>query len=248
MKKFFTALAFAFAVAVFLPAMTCEARSVSVTDLKWILGNWYDSKGNLVLSISNDYKINGCTVLSVDAEYDTAGVYEIKIDEGNRYRTIELLYTGSADKYPEHQMLVMNWTSNNGQALRRTKEPRYFESVGGIYIGMDKNQVVSLYGQPSSVEDNRNNSTWKYNNLGLDLHFELNVVTGITIYPYGNRKFDRTGLSARSSQADFEYKYNNTMSVRGNIDIGHGELIRLNKIRFGNDGVYLGIFTPGYVF
>ena len=186
--------------------------------------------------------------MSVDFEADTVAMYKIKIDEGNRYRTIELLYTGSTEEYPEHQMLVMNWTSNNGQALRRTKEPRYFESVGGIYIGMDKNQVVSLYGQPSSVENNRNNSTWKYNDLGLELGFYMNVVTGITIYPYGNRRFDWSGLSARSSQTDFEYKYNSSMSRRGNINIGHGELIRLNKIRWGNDGVYLGIFTPGYVF
>lgn len=86
------------------------------------------------------------------------------------------------------------------------------------------------------------------NNLGLEVNFRLNIVTGITIYPYGNIKFDWSGLSAKSSSSDFEYKYNASMTGRGNIDIGHGELICINKIRFGNNGVYLGIFTPGYVF
>ena len=247
MKKFLAVFTITLAFAVFISAMTCEASSVPVTELKEIIGNWYDTKGNLVLKISNDYKINGCTVLDIDLGVGTAGIYKIRIDEGNRYRIIELMHSVSWNS-SDHEMLVMNWRSSDGNSLRRTKTPRYFESVGGIYLGMDKNQVVSLYGQPSSTENRESSSTWKYNDLGLDVHFQWNIVTGITIYPYGDRKFDWSGLSARSSQADFEYKYNSSMSRRGNIDIGHGEVIRMNRIRFGNDGVSLEIFTSGYAF
>lgn len=239
MKKFVLSMMIVLAVAVFLPAMTCEASSVPVTELKEIIGNWYDTKGNLVLKISNDYKINGCTVLDIDLVVDTAGIYKIKIDEGNRYKTIELLYTGS-NLYSDHEMLVMNWRSSDGNSLRRTKTPRYFESVGGIYLGMDKNQVVSLYGQPSSTENRESSSTWKYNDLGLDVHFQWNIVTGITIYPYGNRKFDWSGLSANNTRAEFKSRYGGKAGQlgesRGPWIIGYGE-----SINFRNDSVTLSI-------
>lgn len=253
MKKFFSAVLIALVATVFIPAMTCEALdSVPVTDLKYVLGNWYDAKGNLVLTISNDYKINGCTVLSVKAGYDTAALYEIKINEGTGYRDIVLCTDGSVQDVAtnpkgNHEWLILNFHENNEITLRKTKEPHYFESVGGIYLGMHKDDVTKLYGQPSSVETDRwSEATWKYR--GFDVLIRGEVVHAITIYPYGDRRFDWSGLSARSSVADFEYKYNSKVSSRGNINIGHGELIRLNKIRFGNNGVYLGIFTPGYVF
>ena len=251
MKKFFTMLTFALAVAVFLPAMTCEAYprdydsidylgSGPVTWLKSIIGNWYDTKGNLVLSISNDYKINGCTVLGVKA--GNVGLTVVKIDEGNRYRTIVWWDTDPHGpySYPDHHMLYMDLPNDTGYALRRTKEPRYFESVGGIYIGMDKDEVLKLYGQPSSTERHSNfESVWKYNNLGLDLEFGYNVVREITIYPYGDRRFDRSGLSARSSKAEFEYKYGNRVigdGSMGYIDIGHNE-----KIEFREDSMILSM-------
>ena len=233
-------------VAVMLfPAMTCQAYVTyqmpkQLTDLKWIVGNWYDTNGNLVLSISNDYKINGCTVMSVDFTADTAGIYKIVINEGNGNKNIELWHTGSQAK-SYHEMLVI-WTSNTtGSALRRTKNPQYFESIGGIYLGMDKNQVVSLYGQPLRVENQHRYSTWKYS--GFEVSFEWNVVIGITIYPNGDRRFDWSGLSANSSNSDFAYKYNTDVTRRGNLNIGHGELINL-----GQNSVSLRIFTSGYVF
>ena len=120
-----------------------------------------------------------------------------------------------------------------------------------IFFAVRRCRGECLFARAVSITDlknNRQNSDWEYGNLGLELHFSWNVVTGITIYPNGDRRLDWSGLSAKSSQADFERKYNTSMSRRGNIDIGHGELIRMNKIRFGNDGVYLGIFTSGYVF
>ena len=48
-----------------LPAMTCHA-SDSVTGLNHIIGNWYDSSGNMSLVIGNDYSINGCKILKLN--------------------------------------------------------------------------------------------------------------------------------------------------------------------------------------
>ena len=239
MKNFLSALMIAFVVA--FSANICAAGSTPVTKLKNIIGNWYDTKGNLVLSIGKDYKINGCTVTVVDYQADSAELYKIRINESNGYRDIDLITSGSYEGY--HELLVLNFRNNNPLALRRTKIPRYVESVGGVYLGMDKNQVVSLYGQPSSAENGRRSSTWKYNKEGFSVTFEYGVVADITIYRGGNRRFDWSGLSASSSRADFAYKYNSTVSHRGNINIGHGELISIS-----DNGVSLRCFMPGYVF
>ena len=226
------------ALLVIIPAKVSaiDYESVPVTYLKDIVGNWYDTKGNLVLTISSDRKINGCPIMSVGYEGDTAAFYKIVINEGNRNRTLELEYSGSAESGYYEEITL------NKNVLRRTKNPKYFESIGGIYLRMDKDQVISLYGEPSKKSTNYDNSTWEYKNLGLKIIFYLNVVREITIYGYGDRKFDRSGLSANNSMSDFERKYSSSFSTRGNIRIGHGELINFNR---NNNSVTLSVFPPG---
>ena len=215
-------------VAVMMPAMTCQAidyQSVSVTELKDIIGNWYDTNGNLVLSISRDYKLNGCPIISVGFIGDASAMYKIRINEGNNYRDIEVCHDDSGyGMSGYHERLIMNWGSNSAYSLRRTKHPRYFESIGGIYLGMSKNQVLSLYGQPSKVETRHRFSTWKYNDDGFDVEFRYNIVEKRTIYSYGNRKFDRTGVSAKDN---FQYVINkyNAKPFDRNYSIGYGECI-----------------------
>lgn len=240
MKKFLSA-----AIVALVVALSAHCSADSVTELKWILGNWYDAKGNLVLSISNDYKINGCTVLSVKAGYDTAALYEIRINEGTGYRDITLCTAGSAQDAsinPEgnHEWLRLNWRMNNEITLRKSKSPRYFESVGGIYLGMHKDDVVKLYGQPLSVETDRGYAAWKYR--GFDVGIVGEVVNDVTIYQNSDRRFDRSGLSANDSLQSFFTKYNTTRHRKGSIAIGHGEVIVLR-----DNKAALVCFTPGYV-
>lgn len=211
-----------------------DYRSVDVSYLENIIGNWYDTKGNLVLTISKDYKLNGCQIMSVGFTADTAGLYKIIFKDGNQDKCIEVIATGSYEKHSDHEMLIFN-----ENALRRTKTPKYFESVGGIYIGISQNEVLKLYGEPSSKESH----IWKYKNLGLEVAISWGIVTWIKIYSYGDRKFDWSGLSARSSKSAFENKYRTSMSRRGSLDIGHGEVINVS-----DNEVTLNVFTPGYVF
>ena len=235
---------FLLAAVIILPA-TCQAAinymSVSVTQLKDIVGNWYDAKGNLVLTISNDYKLNGCQIMSVGFMGDTAAMYKIVFRDGNQNKYIEVTHTGSSAV--EHQILVINST-NNSYALRRTKNPQYFESVGGIYLGMGQDDVLKLYGAPSEKNNSgRDYTTWKYNNIGLELSFYAGIVNSIKFSAYGDRKLDWSGLSANSSKSAFESKYGTSFSRRGNLNIGRGEII---NFRDGN--ITLGILTPGYAF
>lgn len=199
-------------------------------------GDWYDTSGNLVLKIGSDYTINGHKIISVGYTGDTVAFYKIRVEGEKNYRDIELQTFGSYED--THGMLIIN----NTAALRHTSEPKYFESIGGIYLGMSKSKVMEIYGEPLSAEDNhqRKTSTWTYN--GFEIFFNYNVVSSITIYSGGDRRFDTSGLSASSSQADFERKYEKKFSRRGNLDIGHGEVIVLR-----DDKATLQFLTPGFV-
>ena len=233
-----------------IPMMTCQAEyySLPVTKLKDLVGTWYDVNGNVALTIESDYSINGCKIVALyyNDDYNNTffgdGIYILRINEGNRIRDINLDFRGFAETnywikngYPlkfyssngYHKIIIVDWKN----ALRNTKNPRHFESVGGIYLEMDKNQVISLYGQPSSSD----NYSWKYNKEGFELRFAGNVVSHITIYSYGNRRFDWSGLSANDSKSTFMIKYNGIGGLSpSSIRIGYGE-----EIFFRNNSVTL---------
>ena len=218
--------------------MTCQANNrfghdcyipTSVTVLNKYVGNWYDTKGNLVLTIGGDYSVNRCKILSILSAFPESGPYRVEILENGRSKYIDLEYLGSHNNNWEedvtgyHSYLVMNGQTE----LRRTKNPQYFESVGGIYLGMSKDEVLRLYGQPSKFSKGYR-STWEYNKEGMSLFFDGNIVIAITMYPKGNRRFDWSGLSANSSVNDFYYKYNPTkikIDRSSGLDIGYGEVI-----------------------
>lgn len=242
MKKIFFAV---IALLVAFSTNICFARSVSVTELEDFFGNWYDSKGNLVLTISSDYRINGCIILSVD--FDGTDYFTVKIVEDNGYKDIILGGFGNLvceDFIPNayHRMLEVD----REFVLRDSKQKKYFESVGGIYLGMDKDQVRSLYGQPSSINSrNWNNSSvekdsvWEYNNEHFSVFFECGVVTSIKVYNNSKKRFDWSGLNANNSKYDFERKYSSKFSSRNLMKIGHGEMIAI-----GNNYVVLSIIDP----
>ena len=233
---------FVLAFLIIVPAKVSavDYYSVPVTNLKDIVGNWYDTKGNLVLTISSDYKINGCSIMSVGFTGDSAAFYKIRINEGNSYKDIEIRDDGYID-YHKHLLL------NESTYLRSSKNPKYIESVGGIYLGIGKDEVLKLYGEPSKIENNYDyDSTWKYNNDGFDVMFAADAVIRIKIYSYGTRKFDWSGLSPKNSESEFARKYNCKIlhSSRGNETtflIGHGEAITVE-----NNSVTLFSYPDGY--
>lgn len=234
-------------IAIFSPARDCAAtdyRQVSLSQLKNIAGDWYSTNGELILSIRNErLTIAGDTykIISLGFMGDTAGFYKLTVDMGSSYGEIELMSTGSYKGF--HKILSI---IKHNYGLRDTKNPRYYESIGGVYLGMDKDQLVSLYGQPTSKTTYGRDECWIYNREGFEVRFDsfaTNMISSIKIYPHGNRRFDRSGLSANSTRSEFAYKYNTTVTKRGNLDIGSGEMIHI-----GNDGVTLQLFTSGMVF
>ena len=219
------------ALLVIIPA---KVSASDITYLKSVVGNWYDTKGNVALTISSDYKLNGCQVMNLNLDGDAlVGTFEITYRDGNQNKFIEFWDLSSIYEEPYYKFLIMNPGSSNSYVLRKTKNPQYFESVGGIYLGMSESEVLRLYGAPSNKEHYNRfwiDWIWKYNNLGLEVVIYGGIVTEIKIYGYGDRKFDRTGLSAKSSDSEFARKYNARIlrSNRGNgtaVLIGHGEAI-----------------------
>lgn len=69
------------------------------------------------------------------------------------------------------------------------------------------------------------------------------IVSSIKIFSYGNRKFDKTGLSARNSVNDFIQAYNPQNIINGRnityVFIGYDEVIFV-----GNNEVELRVTSP----
>ena len=235
MKKFLSAVLI-FCAMIFpinCQAVNLDYRSYDDDDfLERIMGNWYDTEGNLFLTISNDYKINGHPILKYGHTFnETEFGCQIIYSGANQDEIIELWY--SPIKGREFLFITETYNKSDNYipqkiyALRRTKNPQYYESVGGIYLGMDFRDVIKLYGEPTKiVESNYTGYTLKYEKQGFDLGIYGNIVSWIKIYKYGDRKFDRSGLSARHPKSDFERKYNpKSYHWTGALDIGHDEYI-----------------------
>lgn len=236
MKNLSVIKIFVLAALIIFPS-NCNA-GLPVTSLNPMIGTWYDVNGNPTLTIGSDYSINGCKILDVDIISASEGIstYKVKILENSGYRNIVLSYLNSlmAEQNSEknyHDAIVID----NKNSYRRTKTPQYFESVGGIYIGMSTNDVVKSYGKPTSIDKGRNEweqvNTWRYgNNFSLTVHGD--TIREITIYKSGDRKFDRSGLSANSSLTNYKNFYQTKEESNNRVTwlyIGHGEVIFLKS-------------------
>lgn len=233
MKKILSAVIM-FCVMIF--SANCQADTV--TKIKNLVGTWYDMNGNQTLTISSDYSINGCKILDFQEYGGDANnyIFDVKIFENGGFRDIKIehwrcIYAKNFSEEDFHEMIFID----RKFLYTKTKKQRYFESVGGIYLGMTKNQVLKILGNPTSTEnisDLRNNFRFTYKNEGLEIHFDGGVVENIRIFDYGNKKFDKSGLSARDSIETYKNFYKpkvDTTVVNPAIYIGNGEEIVFSR-------------------
>ena len=218
-------------------ALADDYQQISVTYLQNFVGDWYDSKGNLVFKIGDDYTINGYKVLDLYCD-EVYWVFKAKISDDSQIRDITF-YNHLCSPNPNinnyHDLIALEGYS---KFLHRDKIPRHYESIGGIYLGMSQDDVLKLYGAPSEKgKIGEDYTRWKYNNDGFEVAFvDDDIVSSIKIFSYGNRKFDKTGLYARNSVNDFISSYNPQNVINGRnttyIFIGYDELICV-----GNNGI-----------
>lgn len=208
-------------------SLTIEAQQMSVDSVvrasQKVSGEWYDARGNKVLTISNGY-INGCLIVGgadFVGGYPGAGVFIIQEAQGRKAIHLEWLGNG------EHRTLIMN---KKDQLTNRLQKEHY-ESVRGVHLGMTRQQVIDLLGMPSS-SDVRGRETLRYEDLGLSIDIDYNMVVVITITGKGSH-FDKSGLGVDASMIEYYnfYQFNRMPSelskdiFQGPFSIGHGEYI-----------------------
>ena len=211
-------------------SLTIEAQQMSVDSVvrasQKVSGEWYDARGNKVLTISNGY-INGCLIVGgadFVGGYPGAGVFIIQEAQGRKAIHLEWLGNG------EHRTLIMN---KKDQLTNRLQKEHY-ESVRGVHLGMTRQQVIDLLGMPSS-SDVRGRETLRYEDLGLSIGIDHNMVVVITITGKGSH-FDKSGLGVDASMIEYYnfYQFNRMPSelskdkYQGPFAIGHGEYIFFN--------------------
>ena len=208
-------------------SLTIEAQQMSVDSVvrasQKVSGEWYDARGNKVLTISNGY-INGCLIVGgadFVGGYPGAGVFIIQEAQGRKAIHLEWLGNG------EHRTLIMN---KKDQLTNRLQKEHY-ESVRGVHLGMTRQQVIDLLGMPSS-SDVRGRETLRYEDLGLSIDIDHNMVVVITITGKGSH-FDKSGLGVDASMIEYYnfYQFNRMPSelskdiFQGPFSIVHGEYI-----------------------
>ena len=208
-------------------SLTIEAQQMSVDSVvrasQKVSGEWYDARGNKVLTISNGY-INGCLIVGgadFVGGYPGAGVFIIQEAQGRKAIHLEWLGNG------EHRTLIMN---KKDQLTNRLQKEHY-ESVRGVHLGMTRQQVIDLLGMPSS-SDVRGRETLRYEDLGLSIDIDHNMVVVITITGKGSH-FDKSGLGVDASMIEYYnfYQFNRMPSelskdiFQGPFSIGHCEYI-----------------------
>lgn len=187
-----------FSIMCLFSALTIKAAQVPLDSVirasQKVAGDWYDASGNKVLSISNGY-INGCRIVDgadFVGGYPGAGVFIIQEAQGRK--AIHLQWLGNG----EHKTLIMN----KKDQLTNQLQKEHYESVHGVYLGMNRQAVIDLLGTPSSIEKMYSRETLIYTNLGLKIVTEHNMVTVITLTGKDAR-FAKSGLSIDSSMLDY---------------------------------------------
>ena len=84
---------------------------------------------------------------------------------------------------------------------------KHFESVDGIYLGMEMEEVRQLYGEPDHKDGTFPYLNWSYEKEGVSVYFYGGIVDGIWINKGSRKTFDRSGLNADSSRDSYAAYY-----------------------------------------
>ena len=188
--------------------------SYTLRVLQLMYGDWYDESGAKVLTIYDD-RINGCQVLDgysfAGGTSDGMGVFDVREAAGIR----ELQLEWKLHRRPDDS-LVMDST----QTLHR-RTPYYYESVGGLYLGMSKRAVIELIGSPTHIitEDSPlqlgrevysnglYKNSWYYRDQGLIVTFSDDFINRIILLKYSPLRFDKSGINCANTPDEIGAAY-----------------------------------------
>ena len=184
-----------------------------------IQGTWYDLDGNEAFVIVGD-SFNGRKILSATNRLGST-----------RNPSAEFCIEGENGEEPSYLDIV--WMSNgrfimvDGINYRSTKEPTYFESARGVFLGMKQEDMLALLGEPTKSEANCN---------FIFPDMSVKTVGGMVhaiFLPSGGARLDGSGLGADSAPEEFMAAYGLDEPLGNkNREIGTcGEKLKLLNIR-----------------
>lgn len=245
-----------FSLLLFIPSDMVEAaqNQLSQTSLTKLLniisGDWYNDNGDKVLTIRNGY-LNECKVV---AGFDWAGskgsggaVLRITESDGSRDIRISWLKGIGAGNFVQ---------LDKGEHLHNVAQGYFFESIGGIHLGMPIDAVESRYGKaqvipPSTafIDGNPNRTRWYYPSLGIILWLDGKSISHISLLRSSKLRLERSGLTCLNTPQEYARAYSMNrvpeLPTKNNggiaYSIGHGEFLC-----FGRDMSYVGLDIYGW--
>lgn len=226
------------AATVTIQTVTPEASdSQAASWLEPAEGEWYSIKGNLVMTVQGS-TINGCAVTADKGctyDYPRTGHFQVTESEGQRSMKLDLL------GHKSHQYLIVD----DNMPLRRSVQPEYNESIGGIYIGMPKADLEAAYQQPDTVKEDQGMERWAYGAHHMDVYLQGGIVMAIRMYKGSDLKFDKSGLTAESTAETYAQTYGleSTPSIpseAGVVSTAY-KLPQGEYLRFGENFVQLDV-------
>ena len=200
-------------------------------------GDWYDTKGDLVLTVEGA-AINGSAVTDIEDYtdgYPRKGKFTIREQAGDRVMSLDLM------GHKSHQYLIMD----NTTPLRRSIHGDHYESIGGVYLGMTQSDLEAAYGQADSTVPDQDTSRLIFDSHHMDVYLRAGIVIGVRIYDGSDLKFEQSGLGSADTAAAYAkaYGWESTPAVPTDA----AEISRAYKLpqgeylRFGQNFVQLSI-------
>jgi hypothetical protein len=199
-----------------------ESDETTANILQKMTGTWYYTNGSEALVITPT-AISGA---SVEGGYGFvggdpgSGIFKVLLHGMESDLRIGWHF---ASKDGSHQYLFFN-----GRALRRNISAQYSESIGDVYLGMSREDVLNTLGRPD--QEDKMKKLMYYPKKGLTLGFDNGIVYDITIDAKAGLTFNNSALQVNSPLSEFQRRYGlPKLPIAGNDGgpnrIGDGEYL-----------------------
>lgn len=220
------------------PAPQVTAVPGAADWLEPAVGDWYDTNGQLMMTVTTS-AINSCPVTALTdmtMDYPRTGRFTVAEADGEKTIKLDLLGHGS------HQYLIVN----DRTPLRRSLHADHYETLGNLYLGMTKDDVVAAYGQPTSVTPDQGGERWSYSTPHVDVVVQGNLVMTIRAYSDSNITFAQSGLSPVSTPDAYAQAYGltavPTIPAEPGVSSTAYNLPQGERLHFGQGFVELSVF------
>lgn len=168
------------------------AWNVTKETIEAVQGTWYDLDGNVAFVVNGD-------------DFNGRRIVHAMNFAGPRACLADVFFEGEDLGGPAGHFI--RWMTNrrfltvDGKVCRNTKEPEYFESVRGVYLGMKAEDMIALLGEPE-----QNIKNWRFIWPDMSVNTEDGIVTAIFL-PKGGAHLEVSGLGADNAPEDFAEAY-----------------------------------------